>query len=363
MDSSPVTQFSRPDTENPRRSQISGRWVLSGRPRTTAPGYVVRISVWRSLDSAVRQTGGLSPARPLPLCGCGRATMTHCWCPRSRPLTASALALPQTVLRSAARTILYTMVRTPSSCAPAFSWLPHRQQRRSEPSPPRTGPEPPPCAPVSCSPPPSASCLRQGHSLVPQLPLAGMSSSSMASLFPPAVPPGLYPQVTISKSSSLILDFITLHTALVLLSPSVSLSLFHSSPLYPSASDIWLFTFSISFDAWSPPPTLSISLEHGWANFYYKRPDSEYFWLCGPCGFLSQLLNSAIIYERSHWQYRVPIKLYLQKQVASTRFGPRLIVCHPCSRIITSVSQGLNLIYSLFYPHNFEAVWYKVVPQ
>ena len=92
--------------------------------------------------------------------------------------------------------------------------------------------------PQLCSPPPSASCLRQGHSLVPQLPLAGMSSSSMASLFPPAVPPGLYSQVTISKSSSLILNFITLHTALVLLSPSVSLSLFHSSPLYPSASDI-----------------------------------------------------------------------------------------------------------------------------
>lgn len=88
------------------------------------------------------------------------------------------------------------------------------------------------------SPAPSASCLRPRRSLAPQLPLAGMSSSSMASLFPPAVPPGLYSQVTISKSSSLILNFITLHTALVLRSPSVSLSLFHSSPLYPSASDI-----------------------------------------------------------------------------------------------------------------------------
>lgn len=100
----------------------------------------------------------------------------------------------------------------------------------------------------------------------------------------------------------------------------------------------------------------------GEQTFTIKRPDSEYFWLYGPCGFLSQLLNSAIIEERSHWQYRGPIKLYLQAQVASTRFGPRLIVCHPCSRIITSISQGLNLIYSRFYLHNFEGVWYKAVP-
>ena len=88
------------------------------------------------------------------------------WPSHRDPQTASALALPQTVLRSAARTILYTMVPTPSSCAPAFSWLPHRQQRRSEPSPPRTGPEPPPCAPVSRFPPASASWLSSSLSLL-----------------------------------------------------------------------------------------------------------------------------------------------------------------------------------------------------
>ena len=239
--------------------------MLSGRPRTTAPGYVVRISVWRSLDSAVRQTRGLSPARPLPLCGCGRATVTH-WLP---------LLLRFLRLSSAQRPEQSFTLWSPHLAPvlqPSHDFhigsrgevnRPHRARAlshlRVRLSPALLLPQ------LLGSPAPSASCLRPRRSLAPQLPLAGMSSSSMASLFPPAVPPGLYSQVTISKSSSLILNFITLHTALVLRSPSVSLSLFHSSPLYPSASDIWLFIFSISLDAWSPPlpPTLSISLEHG----------------------------------------------------------------------------------------------------
>ncbi|KAI4570285.1 hypothetical protein MJT46_005802 [Ovis ammon polii x Ovis aries] len=58
-------------------------------------------------------------------------------------------------------------------------------------------------------------------------------------ILPPSapVPPGLHSQVAISKSSSLILSFATPHTTLVLCPPFVSVSLFHSSPPYPSPSD------------------------------------------------------------------------------------------------------------------------------
>lgn len=79
----------------------------------------------------------------------------------SRPLTASALVLPQSVRSPAARTILYTMLPTPSSCAPASHDV-HIGSRGEVDRPHGArAPEPPPCAPVCRSPPPSASCLRR----------------------------------------------------------------------------------------------------------------------------------------------------------------------------------------------------------
>lgn len=102
----------------------------------------------------------------------------------SRPLTASALVLPQSVRSPAARTILYTMLPTPSSCAPASHDV-HIGSRGEVDRPHGArAPEPPPCAPVCRSPPPSASCLRP-LLLKPRDALERLSSLWLECLPPP----------------------------------------------------------------------------------------------------------------------------------------------------------------------------------
>ena len=241
------------------------------------------------------------------------------------------------------------------------------EEKRSVPG--RSGAAPPPWAPISPSPPPSAPCLR-ALLLKPRAALSGLSPLWPECLSP-ACPLCFLLQCLGSSLSGYHFHALLSHPKFTTHTCTPRWCCTHHPSRLPCFIPLHCIRQHLTYDSLffylrrcliTTPYTLN--LPRTWVSqLLLKRPKREYFWLCGPCAFLSQLLHSAIIEERSHWQYHVPVKLYLQKQVASPRFGPWLTICHPCSRIITSIIRGLHLIYLLFYPYNFEGVWYKVVPQ
>lgn len=66
----------------------------------------------------------------------------------------------------------------------------------------------------------------------------------------------------------------------------------------------------------------SLTLDQGLTNFFYKRPDRKYFWLCrprGPCcdySTLPLLWGSSCCQDGNKECLCVPIKFYLQKRGA-----------------------------------------------
>lgn len=106
--------------------------------------------------------------------------------------------------------------------------------------------------------------------------------------------------------------------------PEFNVSLLNTRVIHYKKHNNLVFVRLIRFQ---PPIKASPGKIMGLATFCCKRPDSEYFQLCGPCGLLFQLLTSATKGQKQPQTRHkligvaiVPIKLYKVKQPAG--FSP-----------------------------------------